>query len=202
MLTDKQIQEEAEKRIAAMSHRERRALEVEIRDGIYLSENVSKFGYKVLSKEERRRYHMFNQKMMLNGVPTELAELEAVIKGMAGDREAPVTQEEIAAMKKNPFFSDIKRALLIAALLVIGGNLLAALIEKLSGLDMTLAYIGFSSVSGYLALKCSKGILYALRFRRLQKAYADPDFQEKQIQRAIYRSLHETVRDQVYRGYN
>ena len=64
MLTEEQIREEAEKRIAAMDHRERRALEVEIRDGIYLADNVSKFGYKVLSKEERLRYHRYNDKIL------------------------------------------------------------------------------------------------------------------------------------------
>lgn len=190
MLTDEQIREEAERRIRAMPPEEKTAIEDEIREGINLSHKAARLGYKYLTKEERRKFHMYNARVLSNqsGGGFEYAEIELEAK-----ERLHCTREQIAGMP-NPFWADVKRGLLITAIVGIGGVLLTAMIEKLSGLDMKLSYIGFSSASGYFALRCADRIVRAVRFKKLQKTYEKPTFQENEIQAAVFRILREGVK--------
>ena len=84
------------------------------------------------------------------------------------------------------------------AIVVIGGTLLTALIGKLSGMDMGGVYVGISAASGAFALRCGDLLIKAGRFRKLQKAYEKPDFQESEIQSAVWRILRDKVKAQRY----
>lgn len=190
MLTDEQIREEAERRVRAMSPEEKKTIEDEIKEGINLSHKAARLGYKYLTKEERLKFHKYNDRVLKSqsGGGFEYAEIELAVK-----ERLHCTREQIAGMP-NPFWADVKRSLLIAALVGIGGVLLTALVEKLSGLDLKFVYIGFSGASGYFALSCATWIVRALRFNKLQKAYEKPDFQESEIRAAVFRILRDKVK--------
>ena len=195
MLSDEQIQEEALKRIEAMNPVERGNIEAEIRNGFLLVDEVVAHGEKSLSKEERRLYYLFERKNLLNqsGGGFEYAEIEATIKA-----SLKCSREDIAAMKKNPYMTSFFRTLIIMAIVVIGGTLLTALIGKLSGMDMGGVYVGISAASGAFALRCGDLLIKAGRFRKLQKAYEKPDFQESEIQAVVWRILRDKVKAQRY----
>ncbi len=192
MLTDKQIRKAAEDRIAAMSAEELGALENEIEDGLRLTETVSQHGYKTLSKEERRRYHLFTRKMLDSsggGGNLELAATETAVQRSLG-----VSREQIGAMERNPFTRSLWKTLLAAVLIGAGGNLLTALLVKHTGADLWYLYTIFSALAAGLLLRCAGIAVYAVRFRKLQKAYEQPEFQKGEIGAAVFRILQERVK--------
>ncbi len=193
MLTDSFIQEEAKRRLEAMPKDERKAKEAEIRKGLQVSAKVSREGYKSLTKEEVGIYHRYNSQVINSsgGGDINMKAIEFDIQ-----KRLNASREDIASMKKNPYLSKALRAFLIMAVICIGGVLLTALIEKASGWNMGYVYVGFSTLSGILAMGVAGQLITAYRFRKLRKAYEDPKFQESEIKAAVFRLLHQSVKDQ------
>ena len=85
-------------------------------------------------------------------------------------------------------------AVLVAGLTVgLIGNLGTAIAEKATGADLGFAYLAFSAFAGSLALSCGEALVNVLRFRKLQKAYRDPRYQQKLLDAAVYQELKAQV---------
>ena len=194
MLTDAFIKEEAKRRLAAMPTSERMAKEARIRSGVRVSYQVSKEGYKSLTKPERAVYHSYNHDLVCSsgGGDFNMQAIEFQMK-----KKLNASRKDIASMKKNPFMFKALRALLIMVIVCIGGVLLTALIGKFSGWDMGYVYIGFSTLSGSFAMVVADYLLNAFRFRKLQKAYENPAFQESEINAAVFRLLNHSVKEKM-----
>ena len=196
MLTDNEIEEKARQRIAEMPISERMEMEAKIRTSVRYSHQSSKEGYRSLPKADRRAYYEFQSKELLSsgGGDYAMHEIECEMK-----ERLNASREEIAAMKKNPFVSKVIKLLIITAVVSIGGVLLTALIGKLSGVDMGVAYIGVGSTASLLSLRWGDQLVKSFRFRKLQKAYENPEFQEQEIDAAVFRIMKENVMEKMKR---
>lgn len=194
-LSDKEIKAEARKRLEEMDPAERKKLEDSINEGFVLVEKAVNQGYKSLSKEERLQYHRFEANNYEKGNPGgyDLGSVEYDVMNKLN-----VTRDEIKDMKKNPFHAGILRYILLAALAGVG-MLVTAWISKATGWDLDLAYPILGGAGGLLALGFGDQLVYAVRFRRLQRSYEKEGFDEKAIEAAVYNELRDQIRSQ--RGY-
>ncbi|MCR4875872.1 MAG: hypothetical protein K5922_01720 [Clostridiales bacterium] len=172
-------------------------MEEKIRNGFDLVYRVVQNGLESLSKEEYTQFMQFEIKNMSTtggGGTFEYAELEAELKGQLN-----VSRDQIATMK-NPYAPKLRRALLVTAIIGIGGNLGTALLAKVTGWDLGAAYLGFCSVTGGFALRVGDLAVRKHRFKKLQRAYNDPNFQEGEINAAVYRIIHDRVKEELEGG--
>ena len=105
-----------------------------------------------------------------------------------------VPRSAVMQMKKNPFAPVVRRRLLIAALVGIGGVLVTAVIEKTAGISLGYVYLIISVLTGSIAMSCAEDFSTMLKFRKLQKAYQDPKYRRKVLDAAVYRELREQVK--------
>lgn len=194
MLTDSEIEEKARQRIAEMPVSERMQMEADIRTGVRYSYQSYRDCYKSLTKADRKKLYKFKSRELLSGGGGDYAMREIESEMMS---RLNASREEIAAMKKNPFMSKVIKLLIITAVVSIGGVLLTALIGKLSGADMGIAYIGVGSTVSLLSLRWGDQLVKSFRFRKLQKAYEKPDFQEQEIDAAVFRIMKKTVMEKM-----
>ena len=190
ILTDEQILEEAQKRIDQMTVQEKYSFKNKIRQGYQLCDTVASMGYKHLSKEERKLYHEYNSDVLnaQSGGGFEYASIEVAVKNSLG-----VTREEIASMKKNPFAKGMWITLILDVVIGIGGVVGTAAIEKATGWELGFIYVAVSAATGGLSLRFASQLMQVIRFRKLQKAYQKPDFQESEIKAAVFRILKREV---------
>jgi hypothetical protein len=84
----------------------------------------------------------------------------------------------------------------------IGGIVGTALIEKYTGAELGFLYIIFGIVTSSLALAFGNRLINMLRFRKLQRAYRNPDYQENLIQSEVYKKIYEQVQSEYDRSHN
>ena len=108
----------------------------------------------------------------------------------------------ISRMKKNPYAKSTFLTLIIVAAVGIGGIVGTALIEKYTGAELGFLYIIFGIVTSSLSLAFGNRLINMLRFRKLQRAYRNPDYQENLIQSEVYKKIYEQVKSEYDRSHN
>ena len=191
ILTDAAFREEVQRRLSSMDPKERRKTENEIREYLGLSDlYVQKtLNGAHLSRGQEAEYwsaHMRHVNRLR--MDTELDGIEAQIM-----KKLSVSRETIAGMKKNPYAASTLLALILTAVVGIGGILGTALIEKRTGAELGFVYILFSAATGALALTFGNRLMNLLRFRKLQRAYRKPAFMEKKIKAAVYGKIYDAI---------
>ena len=190
-LTEEQILEEAEKRLASTNPVQRTVWEDEINRFFNAVTRLNKKSFSDRTKAEKAEAdaELSVSLQRSSEMDYQLAAIEdSVIKRLH------VTRAEIAQMKKNPFVGGFFLALGIALVAGVGGNLLAALINKYASVDMSFLHVIASAASGLFALRVAERFMAILRFRKLQKAYRDPRTWERVIDAKAYKLLYEQIK--------
>ena len=192
-LTDEQIRQAAEKRLAAMDPAQREKEENEFRRYLELSHRAYGKGLDTETKAERQERDLIGY-----GQRQKLKAMEYDIQGIESDvmERLHASREEIYHMKKNPFVKGMLVTLAIGVAVGIVGNLLTALIEKLTGADLRYLYVILSSLSGLIALAAAGRLMNIFRFRKLQRTYQQPAFWDRLIDAEMYRLLYDQVRQE------
>lgn len=194
MLTELQIKEEALKRVETMDPSEKAAMEEKIRSGFRLVDKVVWWGDRSLTRKEYdefMRFELRNVATSYGGDSVEHAELENEMKNLLG-----ASRDEIAAMQENPFIPAVKVGLLITAAIAIGGFLIAGLISGITGWDLRVLCLLLGLCVGTAAFHTARLALRVRRFRKLQESYRNPDSQEKAIDAAVYRIIHDRIKEE------
>ena len=192
-LTDEQIRQAAEKRLAAMDPAQREKEENEFRRYLELSHRAYGKGLDTETKAERQERDLIGY-----GQWQKLKAMEYDIQGIESEvmERLHASREEIYHMKKNPYVKGMLVTLAIGVAVGIVGNLLTALIEKLTGADLRYLYVILSSLSGLIALAAAGRLMNIFRFRKLQRTYQQPAFWDRLIDAEMYRLLYDQVRQE------
>ena len=190
LLSDEALHQAALRAIEQMSPSRKKEMEAEISymlDGAELmkKKNLSE----MTSEEDSRITSWISYDVSRSTADPDLEVVESAVMDAL-----KVTREEIMHMKKNPFVPSLRRKLITAAAIGIGGIVITAAAAKWTGLDLSFVYLIFSAVSAVLALSCAQQIINAMRFRKLQKAYNDPKYRQKVLDAAVYREIRDQVK--------
>ena len=189
LLDEEYCRQAALRKIEGMTVEQRRAMEMEIESRFDGVDRMREKGYYNLTMAEKSKIDVAlaedirrqNPDMALHGIETALME------------KLGVTRADILRITKNPFVPSLRKRLILAAAVGLCGNLGTALEERLTGADLGFVYLVFSACSGFLALSCGEALVNALRFRKLQKAYRDPQYRRKLLDAAVYQELKSQV---------
>ena len=189
LLDEAYCRQEALRKIEGMASEQRQALEAEIESRFDVLDSLSGKGFSNLSTVEQNEIMAASSAEMHRLQPDpELGGIETALTEKLG-----ITRVEILRMEKNPFVPVLVRRLILAAAVGLCGNLGTALAERSTGAELGFAYLAFSSFAGYLALRCGEAVVNVLRFRKLQKAYRDPQYRRKLLDAAVYQELRSQV---------
>lgn len=192
-LTDEQIRQAAEKRLAAMDPAQREKEENEFRRYLELSHRAYRKGLDAETKAERQERDLigYGQRQKLKAMEYDIQGIESEVM-----ERLHASREEIYHMKKNPYVKGMLVTLAIGVAVGIVGNLLTALIEKLTGADLRYLYVILSSLSGLIALAAAGRLMNIFRFRKLQRTYQQPAFWDRLIDAEMYRLLYDQFRQE------
>ena len=189
LLDEAYCRQEALRKLEGMAGEQRHALEMEIESRLDDLDRLRESGFSQLPTAEQDRIMVASSQEMRRLQPDpELGGIELALTEKLG-----VTRREILGMKRNPFVPTLRRRLILAAAVGLIGNLGTAIAEKATGADLGFAYLAFSAFAGSLALSCGEALVNVLRFRKLQKAYRDPRYQQKLLDAAVYQELKAQV---------
>ena len=200
LLSSYEISEEAERRLKQMDPAVREKTEREIREYLDLSHlYVSKMlANEHMTRGQEAEYWRTQSLHMNRLIPnSELGSIESHVMN-----KLHASREEISRMKKNPYAKITFLTLIIAAAVGIGGIVGTALIEKYTGAELGFLYIIFGIAASSLALTFGNRVVNMLRFRKLQRAYRNPDYQENLIQSEVYKKIYEQVKSEYDRSHN
>ncbi len=190
MLSDEQIMEEARKRVDAMDPEKKAETLALISDGYYLSFKAVNEEYSSLTREEKRRFHAFNSRLLenLSGGGYEGAETEYAVK-----KDLNLTREEIAQLKTNPYTPAIRKSAKLL-LVCVAGIVAAAALSKAVGFRLGVLYLILSCFSCAVSVHLANLAIRSARFRALQRNYEKPAYQESEINAAVFRILKDQVK--------
>ena len=189
MLSEEQIKIEAKKRFNEMAPTRKALLVKEINEIIDMNEYVSEKGYLNLTREEQGEFHRLMSIKMNRESPGGVINTsleEAVMKKLKCSRE------EIETMRKNPFVPQMLKMIVLAILPTLC-IVVAAGIAKKTGVDLTIVYTVLSSLTGLFALGSGYQLVNCVKFRKIQKSYNKPEYQEERIKAAVYIQLREEI---------
>lgn len=200
LLSSYEITKEAERRLKQMDPAVRRETEREIREyldlsHLYVSKTLANDHMTRGQEAEYWRAQNFHRSRLIPN--SELGSIESHVMN-----KLHASREEISRMKKNPYAKSTFLTLIIAAAVGIGGIVGTALIEKYTGAELGFLYIIFGIVTSSLALAFGNRLINMLRFRKLQRAYRNPDYQENLIQSEVYKKIYEQVQSEYDRSHN
>ncbi len=200
LLSSYEITEEAERRLKQMDPAVRRETEREIREyldlsHLYVSKTLANDHLTRGQEAEYWRAQNFHRSRLIPN--SELGSIESHVMN-----KLHASREEISRMKKNPYAKSTFLTLIIVAAVGIGGIVGTALIEKYTGAELGFLYIIFGIVTSSLALAFGNRLINMLRFRKLQRAYRNPDYQENLIQSEVYKKIYEQVQSEYDRSHN
>ena len=190
LLSDEALHQAALRAIEHMSPSRKKEMEAEISYMLDGAELMKKKDMSEMTSEEESRITSWaSYDISRSAADPDLEVVERAVMDAL-----KVTREEIMHMKKNPFAPLLRRKLITAAAIGIGGIVITAAAAKWTGLDLSFVYLIFSAVSAVLALSCAQQIINAMRFRKLQKAYNDPKYRQKVLDAAVYREIRDQVK--------
>ena len=189
-LSDEALHQAALEAIERMAPLRRREMEAQIEQSFDQIEALCKKDYMDLTSAERGEIHSSAaEDIRKSYVDLTLSSTEASVMEALN-----VSRSDIMNMKKNPFAASLYRKLLIAVLVEIAGVAITAVIEKSTGASLGYVYLLVSLLTGSLAFSCAENISSMRRFRKLQKAYRDPEYRHKMLDAVIYREIREQVK--------
>ena len=189
-LSDEALHQAALEEIARMSPSRRREIEAPIERSFDRIEAVRKKGYSDITSAERGELQTDAAEVIRKSIADlTLSSIEETLM-----ETLKVSRSDIMNMKKNPFAASLCRRLLIAFAVEAVGIAVTAVIEKSTGASLGYVYVLTSVLSGSLAISCAESVLNMSRFRKLQKAYRDPEYRRKMLDAEIYKELHEQVK--------
>ncbi len=188
MMTDEQIREEAAKKLETMDPEDRQALEDEIRAYLDSFDRIKQWDE--LTSREKDTIHYLET---VHERHSSAGGLDIGVTQAALMRSLNATRDELASMEKNPYTPTLLRTLAIAGAVGIGGNVATAFAAKALEIRLVLLhFLLFSCAFGFL-LSAAGTLMDLLRFRRMQKLFRDPAFQQKEIDAAVYNITYERM---------
>lgn len=190
LFSEEALHEAALAELERLAPTRRAELEEDINQMLKMADYVRNKGYFQLTTEQQGQFHT------LTATDMRLASPDIILSATesAVMTRLRVSRQQIAQMKRNPFVAPMAAKLVIAAAVVLLGILITGAIERATGASLGFVYLVISAVSGSLALSCADQIVNAVRFRKLQKAYRDPEYRRKVLDAAVYRELREQVK--------
>ena len=189
LFSEEALRQAAREELERLSPTRRAELEEDINQMLEMGEFVRAKGYFRLTTEQQGKFHTLSATDMRRAsVDIQLDAIESAVMNRLG-----ASKQEIAQRKRNPFAAPMVTKLVIAAAVVLLGILITGAIERATGAELGFVYLVISAVSGSLALSCADQIVNAVRFRKLQRAYRDPEYRRKLLDAAVYRELREQI---------
>lgn len=193
MMTDEQMEKEANRRIENMSPEERKKLESEISEGLDLEDKLWSRGITSLDRMEHVKYAKFRNQDIDAQNNTGFENYQDIQLEFELMNNMHLSKKEIQQMKKNPFMSGFYKSLIIAALPTLC-IVAAKLLEKHIGTDITNPVIvGLGSLSGLLALYSARALVKALHFWHVKKSY-NSKYEERLINNKVFLKIKEEVK--------
>lgn len=177
-------------KIEQMTPAQRKAIEGEIESRYDILDQRAGQSYLDLSTVEQGKLLAASSADMSRTTPDPaLSGIELALTEKLG-----VSRMDILRMERNPLMASFWKKLLFTAIVGIGGNLGTAIVAKNTGADLSFAHLVFSIFTGSLAMTCGQALVNALRFRKLQKAYRNPQYRKKLLEAEVYQELREQVK--------
>ena len=188
MLSDRQLREEAKKKIEQMTPEERKKIEDEINAEYDLRDHVEQVGFDGLNSIQKNRFMSMGQKELRRSSPGRV-DRDLMESRIA--EEFHVSRRDIPNMD-NPYLPRLKR-IGMASGIAVAGIVAAALITKFTAADLSILMLILALPALLGGVICLFEYMDVRRFTKLQQSYEDPKVQAQAIDAEVYRILDKQI---------
>ena len=188
MLSDRQLREEAKKKIEQMTPEERKKIEDEINAEHDLRDHVEQVGFDGLNSIQKNRFMSMGQKELRRSSPGRV-DRDLMESRIA--EEFHVSRRDIPTMD-NPYLPGLKRIAMVSGIAV-AGIVAAALIMKFTAADLSVLILILALAALLGGVICLFKYMDVRRFTKLQQSYEDPKVQAQAIDAEVYRILDKQI---------